>query len=579
MINLDSQQQAAVFTSSKKALVLAGAGSGKTRVVVERIRHLLKDKKVSPYEILALTFTRKAAEELRTRIDTPYITIGTIHAIALNLLHRFGDLVGMKARNITVYGGFEEEFLIKEIAIDLGIFKGKTWKFPKKEILSMLNTYYAKGEEPKEDHPGYVLFKELMTRCRENNSMTYGMLLTAMMELVPKIKQYLKWKYVFLDEAQDTDPLQWWIVEEFPKLLGASLFAVGDIDQSIYKFRGAVPEYLVSQQDQFDIYRLENNYRSVPEIVEASNRLIEHNTERIPKTMRATRGSGVMEAIEIVPNADCLTIANLVGSFSDCDYGHIVVLSRIHKLLEKLSEELTNLGIPHVKIGRKTALVESEPFRRFHALLKLLVNPYDNFSFLLIRDLIGVPRETYNQIRLEATQLSKSHFQVWRNIDRDSIYCAFYDSIDQWCFDEIIVNLCSSEFAWPFDIQPIKAFVLDWCQKDGRAVNDYLEWLATWDIQEELTEEKEDKVKLMTIHAAKGLEFPVVIVAGCNEGILPSNHAINSGDVEEERRLFYVACTRAKDNLIITERPEETIDQRGMVHKNPVSRFIKEMEA
>ena len=296
MITLDDQQQAAVFTDSKKTLVLAGAGSGKTRVVVERIAHLIENKKVSPYEILALTFTRKAAGELRSRIEerigggkANHITIGTIHGVALKLLRRFGDLVGAKAQNITVYGGFEEEYLIKEIAIDLGIIKGKTWKIPKKEINTMLNAYYSKGEKPKEDHPGYALFKELMTVCRENNAMTYGMLLTAMMELVPKVKQYLNWKHIFLDEAQDTDPLQWWIVEEFPRLLGASLFAVGDIDQSIYRFRGAVPEYLVSQQDQFDIYRLENNYRSVPEIVEASNRLIEHNNERIPKTMRATR--------------------------------------------------------------------------------------------------------------------------------------------------------------------------------------------------------------------------------------------------------------------------------------------------
>lgn len=249
MIQLDQQQFEAVHAEGKKVLVLSGAGSGKTRVIVERISYLVEEKKVSPFEILALTFTRKSAGELRTRIEervgdkANHIAIGTIHAIALNLLHRFGDLVGIKSRSITVYGGFEEEFLIKEIAIDLGLYK-KHWCVPKQEIYSMLNAYYSKGEEPKEIHRGYTLFKELLSRCRENNSMTYGMLLTAMMELVPKIKDYLKWKHIFIDEVQDCDPLQFWIVEQFPILLGASTFAVGDDSQSIYRFRGACPEYL-----------------------------------------------------------------------------------------------------------------------------------------------------------------------------------------------------------------------------------------------------------------------------------------------------------------------------------------------
>lgn len=577
MITLDAQQSLAVNTESKKALVLAGAGSGKTRVVVERVAHLVENKKVSPHEILALTFTRKAAQELRTRIEervgskAHHITIGTIHGVALSLLHRFGDLVGMKAKNITVYGGFEEEYLIKEIAIDLGMFKGKTWKVPKKEINAMLNTYYSKGEEPKEDHPGYILFKELLSRCRENNSMTYGMLLTAMMELVPKIKQYLKWKYVFLDEAQDTDPLQFWIVEKFPELLGASLFMVGDDSQSIYRFRGAAPEYLVKNQNKWDLFKLENNYRSVPDIVEASNRLIEKNVERIPKTMRATRHQDqIADAIEIIPNSDSSSIASLIGSIRVYDSRGIAVLSRIHALLDKLSEELTVIEVPHVKIGRKTALVESEPFRRFHAFLKLLINSMDNFSFLLVRDLIGVSRETYNKIRLQATLESKSHFQVWFSENNNYDFFGASYTVDESIkyLNENFPNLSAESFL----------FASDWVSKNPNGkVEEYLEWLATWDIQEEV-EDNTDKVQLMTVHAAKGLEFPVVIVAGVNEGIMPSQQAINSGDIEEERRLMYVAITRAKDNLILTVRPERKEDDFGRVKENPVSRFIQELK-
>jgi DNA helicase-2/ATP-dependent DNA helicase PcrA len=296
--------------------------------------------------------------------------------------------------------------------------------------------------------------------------------------------------------------------------------------------------------------------------------------------MRATRYQDpIADVIEIIPNSDSGAIASLISEIRAYDSRGMVVLSRIHALLDKLSVELTALNIPHVKIGRKTALVESEEFRRFHAFLKLLVNPFDNFSFLLIRDLIGVSREEYNKIRLQATQESKSHFQVWRSIDHDSIFCAFFDSIEQWCFNEVISALAGTEFPWTFDVKPINDFIFDWSGKNGGGVTDYLDWLATWDIQEELTEEKEtDKVQLMTVHASKGLEFPVVIVAGCNEGILPSQQAINSGEIEEERRLMYVAMTRAMDNLILTVRPEKKEDAFGRVQENPVSRFIKELE-
>jgi len=257
----------------------------------------------------------------------------------------------------------------------------------------------------------------------------------------------------------------------------------------------------------------------------------------------------------------------------------IAILSRVHFLLDKLSEELTGLNIPHVKIGRKTALVESEEFRKFHAFLKLLINQFDNFSFLLIRDLIGVSREEYNKIRLQATQEGKSHFKVW---DWENKEIGFFELCrdEEVTFDEIISLI--DEIKFPFaviDIYDTKEFALKWGQEHPNGtITEYLDWLATYDIQDEIEEDHSDKVQLMTIHAAKGLEFPVVIVAGCNEGILPGKQAINSGEVEEERRLFYVAMTRAKDNLILTVRPEKKEDEFGRVHESPVSRFINEME-
>lgn len=582
MIQLDPQQKEAVFTESKRALVLAGAGSGKTRVLVERIAHLIENNKVSSSEILALTFTRKAAGEMLSRLEARIggagqrISIGTIHATALNLLHRFGDLIGMKPRDITVYGERDETTLLKECAIDLGIYNGKAWKVKKGDVDVMLNAYYSRGEEPGEDHPGYKLFRDLLDRCRENNALTYGMILTSMMRLVPEIKQYLQWKYILVDEAQDTDPLQWWIIEEFPRLLGASIFAVGDVDQSIYRFRGAVPEYLIREQHTFDIYRLENNYRSLPEIVEAANRLIEHNSERLPKTMHPTRNLDVApsqldpEVVQTLTGCDSYELANVVAAWKYWGYGSVAVLSRVHKLLEKLSEELTAIGVPHVKIGRKTELTNSEEFRRIHAFLKLIVNPYDNFSFMLIREKVGLSREQYNAVRLASTQMSLSHCQAWI---KTAFHIPEFFQYDWGGGDYPLFNVIAHLQDSVAISDDIADFITAWVADNPTGtVAEYLDWLATWDIQEEIAdEENKDKVTLCTIHAAKGLEFPVVILAGCNEGILPSKRAVSAGDIEEERRLMYVAATRAEDRLVITVRPED--DRRD----NPPSRFLREI--
>ena len=293
-VNLDPQQLEAVQTESLRALVLAGAGSGKTRVLVERIAYLIEEKKVSPYECLAITFTRKAASEMRERLterlgpQAHNITIGTIHSVALRFLHRFGDLIGYRARSITVYSEWEEQFLLKEVARDLGIYKNGTWTPRKKIIDNVFLSWYAYGSVPEEGKE-LELLQAFNARCRENNAITFGALQVKFFHLLPKIAQYLKFRHVLVDETQDNDYRQWQIINAICELTGASLFAVGDIDQSIYRFRGAVPEYLVKTQDEFDVYRLENNYRSLPEIVEAANNLIKHNTERLPKTMRATR--------------------------------------------------------------------------------------------------------------------------------------------------------------------------------------------------------------------------------------------------------------------------------------------------
>jgi DNA helicase-2/ATP-dependent DNA helicase PcrA len=590
--DLDPDQLRAVITDAGRALALAGAGSGKTRVLVERIAELIEHRHVSPSEILAVTFTRKAAAEMRTRLEKRIgraaygVTMGTMHALALVQLKRFGELLGLRPASITVYSQWESDFLLREVAAEMGILKGNTWKMRKSMIDSTFSTFYATGIEPAEDWPIYGLFQAFMARCRENNALTYGGLLTGLMLLLPKITGYLNWCHILVDEVQDLDRLQWGLIEAMAKALPASLFTVGDVDQSIYAWRGAAPEYLVENADTFEVLRLERNYRSCWRIVDAANHLICHNQMRLPKSMSPVNEKPGWTCS--VPGQDSVKIAEEVQACiknADPAALPVAVLARKHVLLARVAEELDARGVPYLYVGRETDLVNSEQFRRFHAFLKLVVNPYDNFAFMLVREALGLPLEMYAALRCQAVHEDKSHLQVWME---NNLWSDFpdHDVLATFAF----VSMRWISYADALGSETMKfpetmKFIESYCAgrpAGERTVAAYLDWLATFDIQDELPAEGEQApaVTLATIHAAKGLEWPYVILAGCNEGILPSKRAVDAGDIEEERRLAYVAITRAREVLTLAVRPErsEKVGKDGnpVVYETPVSRFVTE---
>ena len=574
---LDPQQTAAVKTDSRRALVLAGAGSGKTHVLIERIAYLTEECKVSPYECMAFTFTRKASGEIRNRLvdrignKAHRCTLGTMHALALSMINRFGEVIGLKSKAVTVYSDWEESFLLKDVALEMGLHSGKSWKIPKRDIDTVFNAYYQRGIEPTEESPVKDLFRAFIQRCRENNSLTYGGLLIGLRLLIPTLAKYLHVKHILVDEVQDIDRLQWAIILEMEKAFNASLFVVGDVDQSIYQWRGAAPKYLVDHQNEFDIFRLEFNYRSVPEIVSAANNLIAHNQDRITKTMKATRGGGVTR---VIVRKDCNS-AFIVDLLSDprARSEPVAILARNHYLLEKIDRLMEEANIPHAYIGRNSALTNSESFRRFHAFLKLIVNPYDNFSFLLIKDIVGITREEYGRIRVQAAEAGNSHFLVWLDTDHTGASELFVGDEVVWNLNDTCEGIMDR---YPSLSPESAAFINSWdADRTGNeTIVDYLTWLATYEVHDEMKEDQAG-ITLMTIHTAKGLEWPVVIVAGCNEGIIPSKQAIGAEDLESERRLMYVAMTRAKDQLILTVRPE-TSESKGRIYESQVSRFIAE---
>ncbi len=590
MIDLNNEQKACVTTESRNALVLAPPGGGKTRCIVERTAHLIENCKVAPSELILLTFSRKAAGEMRERIEERIglnankIKIATFHAMALSLLHQFGELIGFSKTHSTVYGDFETQFLLKEVAKDLGKHTGKAWKgIKKRDIDAVFDKYYQEGIEPDKEDPAYGLFKAFVTRCRENNSYTFGSLLTGLKLLLPEIQQYLKWKHIIVDETQDTDRLQWELINTLKSRLDATLFVVSDPDQCVYSWRGADADYFLRHQDEFDIFKLETNYRSDPAIVEAANNLIQHNENRIEKTMKPSAFKaiepGMHEPVKILRNAQSAWLSGYLKAFHK-DGKAPVVLARNHFLLKKLSGLLDESRVPHTYIGKTTAMTNSEEFRRFHAFLKLIVNSFDNFSFLLVKDLIGLNSKEYAGIRLRAAQEGKSHFDIWyQHTEND--WTAFYDSIEQWDFLELSAQLHLLLQNTVFD--EAYNFTSEWADWVGKkppqdTIQQYLDHLALVDIQDEI-KETTDGIQLMTAHASKGLEFQTVIFIGANESIIPSKQSLKEdGDIQGERRLMYVGVTRAIDQLIIAVRPEQTEDKRGRVYINPESRFVAEME-
>jgi superfamily I DNA/RNA helicase len=579
-MKLSPEQEKAAYIESKRALVIAGGGSGKTRTMIARIKHLIETCNVSPYEILCLTFTRKAAGEIKDRLQkviggaSKRITAGTIHSVALNYLQRFGELIGLKPGKITVYGSFEEEFLLKEVAKELGYHNGKTWRGVKKgEVMAAFYVFYTTGSINLEHDKANYLMAAFFARCKENNALTYGTILTEFKRLIPKISKFMGLRHVLSDECQDQDPLQWQILNDICQLCNASLFAVGDPRQSIYSFRGADPEYLVRNKHLFDIYNLKDNYRSSANIVEAANNLIGHNGGELGEPMQAIRQDWVN--VVSFPDMDSQTIINFIKRMKHViDFENTAILARNHRLLEKLSRLLTESNIKHEYIGKKTAMTRSEPFRRFHAFLKLIVNPFDNFSFLLIKDYLGITQTEYSDIRMLSCVEFQSRFETWKAVHVNETYTwqKWFKSSENGDMATVIDWMKDVEFG--FGTSDIFEFVYGWMldHYDG-TIEQYLSWLAVWDISDEVKEESEG-LMLMTCHAAKGLEFSTVIAIGLNEGIFPDKRDIASNNLTDSRRLAYVCFTRAKDQLILTSRPLKKNDD--LFIENPVSRFIIE---
>ncbi len=528
-------------------------------------------------------------QALETRIgrEAHKITVSTFHGLGLGLLKKYGHHIGLRYGNVTVYTPLEMETLIQHCGEQLGLYAKGKWKYGKKSLDSMFSLiergFWAgsKDEIQLTDDPYYPVLQAFESACRQNNALPYYGLIHGLLELAEagKVREFTNWKYLLVDEVQDLDMMQWSALEAIKEHTeGAALYAVGDLSQSIYGFRGAVPEYLQSLIDagNLTVYELRSNYRSDPAIVTAANSLIRYNAGHRAIQMQAMRNEG-SRTVSRLFNANSAALADYIGRGEFFHQSPPAVLCRNNRMLDKLSEELIARDIPHRRIGKRTSALHSPLFVKANAALKCIVNPFDETAFLLAHKGLGITAESYAKIRVQAAEEGKSCFEVYR----EGLRAAELEAMptENSTVRDAFIWIAPGGYRFDASDGDDGSDYLDWLsafinQYPTAAIAEYLDWLALVDVQDEMPAKNEEPcVLLMTCHASKGLEFPVVIVAGCNEGVMPSKQAARIGDtaIEDERRLMYVAVTRAMDRLVLAVRPEK--EDSG---ESP-SRFLAEM--
>ena len=666
---LNAEQREAVTHLDGPLLILAGAGSGKTRVITYRIAYMMKKHNVAPSSILAITFTNKAANEMRQRIEglvgerSKYIWCGTFHSIFARLLRRHAELLGY-TQNFSIIDSDDQLKLVKDSMKELDIadsqFKPRNVQI---EISNAKNKFIGVEEYTllagKEYFQGVVarIYKRYQEKLLANNAMDFDDILVNMVKLLeqnPDIRDLYraKFRYIMVDEYQDTNMPQYRAVMQLAQG-NNNICVVGDDDQSIYSFRGADVRLILKFEKDFPgagVIKLEENYRSTKTILNAANCVISNNKKRKSKKLRTEGAEG--EKI-IVMNADTSAgEADFVGrtikmmadkgkfKYSDC-----AVLYRMNALSRNIETTLHNMGIPF-KVYGGMRFYDRKEIKDILAYLRLINDPKDNISFERI---INVPRRgigdtTIEKIRQYAISDNISMFEVAMhavdypelvrsaakigaftdliNEMRDKLkedeldFAQFVDYVENesGIIEEIteqrekkgdiidrVENLKellseAAEYDKAHRAEPVDMDTLEIDDGDGLPVevtDDFFFDTATADTTEGIlglylenaslfTEgddfnEGDDFVKLMSIHSAKGLEFGAVFIIGLEEGVFPSYRSIQSmEDTEEERRLMYVAITRAKKNLFIVLARQRMLF--GQTNCNQPSRFIREID-
>lgn len=611
---LNDEQKKAVMHLNGPCLVLAGAGSGKTRVLTTRIAYLI-DNGIPSYNILAITFTNKAAKEMKERVETlvpgNYAFLGTFHSLGVRILRENSKECGLES-NFTILDSDDVLSLIKRIMKNKEIdpkelapsYVRNRISFIKNENLSSReidNLFNTISEKRVLDI--YQTYQELI---HKNNSVDFDDLLVLPVELFKKYPEILdkyqeKFKYILVDEYQDTNEVQY----QFNKLLASkyrNLFVVGDANQSIYGFRNANFRNILNfEKDYKDAYvvTLESNYRSTNNILECANCVIRNNKERKELNLKGTIGDGVKTQYITCENGkmEALTIIDEIKKLYNqgYDYKDIGILYRTNGQSRLLEEVFLKENIPYNVVGAYYFYQRKE-IKDLLSYLKLINNQNDDIALrrVINEPKRGIGEKAIENLSNEATRLGSSMFDAiskgkelaFKELILDMIKAQdnlslteFIDYvIDKSGMKESLTSEKSLENDLRLDnLEEFKSVTASFEERTGSVnLSDFLEEIS---LVADISEHKEEKdaVTLMTIHSAKGLEFDCVFLCGMEEGIFPHQNSFGSdAEIEEERRLCYVGITRARKVLYLTNAHSRILYGREQV--NPPSRFIKEID-
>ena len=625
---LNDKQYEAVINTEGPCLVIAGAGSGKTKVLTHKVAYLMQEKNVAPWNILAITFTNKAANEMKERVaklvgeQAKDLWMGTFHSICVRILRSHIDKIGFDTSFI-IFDTSDQRTMIKRCLKELDIDdKMFTERSVQSEISNAKNemlepdqySLRAKGDFRKEKIA--EIYEKYQKNLKENNAIDFDDIINYTIKILnenPEIKEYYsnKFKYVLVDEYQDTNKAQFTLVKLFAENNG-NITVVGDNDQGIYSFRGADISNILNFERDFKnskIIKLEQNYRCTGNILKIANSVIKNNetkyekklwTEneigRLPKIYSAENeydeGNYIVEQIEHLRRQE------------DLKYSDFAVLYRMNTQSRAIEQILGREGIPYKVVGG-LKFFERKEIKDIISYLRLIQNPMDNLSLTRIinEPKRGIGKTSLDKIQDLAIENETSMYEIIKNSDQYGLNRVFLNSRefvnaieelrakkDELIISELVkLTLKKTGYTKSLEdektieaenrIENLEEFLTVAMEFEKEEVDNSLEnFLQGMTLSSDIdnVDDTEESVTLMTLHSAKGLEFPVVFLVGMEEGIFPGYKSIGEESaLEEERRLCYVGITRAKNNLFLTCSKQRTMF--GSTSCNQISRFVKEI--
>lgn len=628
---LNPMQKEAVLHTEGPLLILAGAGSGKTRVLTHRIAYLIEEKEVNPWNILAITFTNKAAGEMRERVDSlvgfgaESIWVSTFHSTCVRILRRYIEHLGYTT-SFSIYDSDDQKTLMKQVFKTLDI---DTKQYKERSVLGIISSAKDKlispeefllnaGQDFRQKKVGEI-YREYQNQLKKNNALDFDDLIVKTVELFQNNSQILdyyqeRFRYIMVDEYQDTNTAQFKLISLLASKYG-NLCVVGDDDQSIYRFRGADIENILSFEQTFPgarVIKLEQNYRSTQNILDAANGVIRHNRGRKEKSLWTANGTGDEILFKQFDDArdEADYIARQIRD-SEFSYQDQAVLYRTNAQSRLLEERCIFYNVPYRLVGGVNFYQRKE-IKDILAYLKTVANGVDDLSVLRI---INVPKRgigatSMGRVTMFASEhgmslysalrearmvpgLGKAVEKIGRFISQMECFRAMAQS-EEYSIQDLIEAIleetgyeeelkAEGEIEAETRMENIQELINKAAayEEDSQhpSLDEFLEQVAlVADIDN--VDSSEDRVTLMTLHSAKGLEFPKVYLAGMEDGLFPGMMAVSSDDptdMEEERRLCYVGITRAKKELVITAARKRMT--HGETRYCKPSRFVEEIPA